>query len=65
VSFEGIGEGDADSAYATFRIEKKSADGSRSGNVEILVARTGSHAWKIDERGVNQIVAVARELCRA
>lgn len=63
VNFEGIGEGDADSAYATIQLEEGLADGRRSRNVEVLVSRTESRTWKINEQGSNQIIAKARELC--
>lgn len=65
VVFNGIGEGDADSAYAAIRLETGSANGRRSKDVEVLVSDLKSGRWDIQQAGSTQLVDAAIQLCKS
>lgn len=64
VAFNGIGEGDADSAYAAIRLEAGPVNSRRSKDVEVLVSDVKSGRWDIQQVGSTQLVDAATELCR-
>ena len=64
VVFNGVGEGDADNAYATIRLETGSVDGRRSKDVEVLISDLKSDRWDIQQEGSAQLVDAAIQLCR-
>ena len=63
VSFEGVGEGDADDAYATLRLKAGPASDRRVRDVEVLVSRLESDRWEISQVGSEQLIEMATNLC--
>lgn len=65
VAFNGVGEGDADNAYAAIRLEAGPANGRRSKDVEVLVSDFKSGRWDIQQGGSTQLVDAAIQLCKS
>lgn len=65
VAFNGVGEGDADNAYAAIRLETGPAKGRRSKDVEVLVSDLKSGRWDIQQAGSTQLVDAAIQLCKS
>lgn len=63
ISFAGVGEGDADNAYATLRLKTGPASDRRARDVEVLVSRLESDRWEISQVGSEQLIEMAAELC--
>ncbi|WP_454832017.1 hypothetical protein [Pseudoxanthomonas wuyuanensis] len=64
VAFNGVGEGDADNAYAAIRLETGPAGGRRSKDVEVLVSNWKSGRWEIQQDDATRLVNAANKLCR-
>lgn len=65
MAFKGVGEGDADNAYAAIRLETGPAGGRRSKEVEVLVSDLKSGRWDIQQAGSTQLVDAAIQLCKS
>jgi hypothetical protein len=65
VASNGIGEGDADNAYAAMRLETGPAGDRRSKDVEVLVSDWKSGRWAIQQAGSTQLVNAAIQLCKS
>lgn len=63
-AFSGVGEGDADNAYAAIRLESGPVDGRQSKNVEVLVTNRKSGQWEIQQNGSARLVDAANQLCK-
>lgn len=64
VAFNGIGEGDADNAYAEIRLETGPANGRRSKDVEVLVSDLKTGRWDIQQQSSTQLIDAAIQLCK-
>ncbi|WP_141400850.1 hypothetical protein [Pseudoxanthomonas wuyuanensis] len=64
VTFNGIGEGDADNAYAAIRLETGPASDRRSTDVEVLVSDWKSDHWEIQQDDATRLVDAANQLCK-
>lgn len=62
-TFNGAGEGDADSAYAEIRLETGPASNRRSVDVEVWASNMKSGYWDIQREGSAGLVAAAHRLC--
>lgn len=62
VTFEGVGEGDADNAYAMIRVKTVHASEQGSAEVEILMIRS-SGGWNVDPKGAAALRREAITLC--
>lgn len=65
VAFNGIGEGDADNAYAVIRLETGPASGRRFKDVEVLVSSLKSGRWDIQQESSTQLIGAAIQLCKS
>ena len=65
VVFNGIGEGDADNAYAEMHLEAGPENGRRSKDVEVLVSDFESNHWNIHRVGSDQLTEAAIQLCKS
>lgn len=63
-TFNGVGEGDADSAYAGIRLETGPEGSRRSTDVEVLISNMRSDRWEVQQRGSTELMAAAHRLCR-
>lgn len=64
VASGGIGEGDADHAYAIIRLETGPPGDRQSKDVEVLVSDFESDYWRIQQHGSTQLVDSAIQLCK-
>jgi hypothetical protein len=64
VAFNGVGEGDADNAYAAIHLETGPANDRLSKDVEVLVSDMRSGRWDIQQEGSTQLVEAAIQLCK-
>lgn len=64
VAFNGIGEGDADNAYAVMRLETGPAGGRRSKDVEVRVSDWKSGRWDIQKEDSARLINEAIQLCK-
>ena len=65
VSFRGVGEGDADNAYAIVRLGARRGNGLPHRDVNMLFSRFPSGKWTLQNASSPDLVKAARELCRA
>jgi hypothetical protein len=64
VLFQGVGEGDSDSAYAIIRLETGAGSTHRFKDVEVLVSDWNSDRWKLQQAAATQLLEAAKELCK-
>lgn len=64
VVFNGIGEGDADNAYAAIRLETGPAGDRRFKDVEVLVSDWKSDRWEIHQDDSSRLTNAADQLCK-
>jgi hypothetical protein len=60
VSFNGIGEGDSDNAYALVTLTPR--EGESPVAAEVLLSRL-SGRWQITQQSSQQLVKAAKEIC--
>lgn len=64
VAFNGVGEGDADNAYAAIQLETGPVGDRRSKNVEVLVSDWKSGHWGIQQDDSIRLLNAASQLCK-
>jgi hypothetical protein len=62
VTFEGVGEGDADNAYAMIRLKAVGAPGQGNVDVETLMTRSRG-GWDVEPKGAYALRSKATTLC--